>query len=107
VRAIRAAARGEMAMDPQITRRMAEHLKDLEQRQEADAFRGLSQRELQVLALVARGQSNRQIGLALGLSEVTVRNYVSTLLEKLTLRNRVELATFAVQNRIFERLGPE
>jgi DNA-binding NarL/FixJ family response regulator len=84
---------------------MAERLKDLEKREEAGAFRDLSHRELQVLALVARGQSNRQIGGNLGLSEVTVRNYVSTLLEKLALRNRVELATYAVQNRIFEKLN--
>ncbi|MGA2111331.1 MAG: response regulator transcription factor [Anaerolineales bacterium] len=107
VRAIRAAARGEMGMDPQVTMRMAERLKKLEKREEADAFRDLSQRELQVLALVARGQGNRQIGEDLGLSEVTVRNYVSTMLEKLALRNRVELATYAVQNRIFEKFNSE
>jgi DNA-binding NarL/FixJ family response regulator len=103
VRAIRAAARGEMAMDPKVTVRMAERLKELEKLEEANAFRNLSEREVQVLAQVARGKSNRQIGTELGLSEVTVRNYVSTMLEKLDLRNRVELATFAVQNRIFER----
>ena len=94
-------------MDPQVTMRMAERLKKLEKREEADAFRDLSQRELQVLALVARGQGNRQIGEDLGLSEVTVRNYVSTMLEKLALRNRVELATYAVQNRIFEKFNSE
>lgn len=103
VRAIRAAARGEMAMDPQVTVRMAERLKELEKLEEGNAFRNLSEREVQVLAQVAKGKSNRQIGTELGLSEVTVRNYVSTMLEKLDLRNRVELATFAIQNRIFER----
>jgi DNA-binding NarL/FixJ family response regulator len=107
VRAIRAAARGEMAMDPKVTVRMAERLKELEKLEEANAFRNLSEREVQVLAQVARGKSNRQIGTELGLSEVTVRNYVSTMLEKLDLRNRVELATFAVQNRIFERPSSE
>jgi two-component system response regulator DevR len=107
VRAIRAAARGEMAMDPQVTVRMAERLKELEKLEEGNAFRNLSEREVQVLEQVAKGKSNRQIGTELGLSEVTVRNYVSTMLEKLDLRNRVELATFAVQNRIFERRSSE
>ena len=94
-------------MDPKVTVRMAERLKELEKLEEANAFRNLSEREVQVLAQVARGKSNRQIVTELGLSEVTVRNYVSTMLEKLDLRNRVELATFAVQNRIFERPSSE
>jgi DNA-binding NarL/FixJ family response regulator len=41
------------------------------------------------------------------LSEKTVRNYVSTILEKLNLTNRIELATYAVEHHLFERLGRE
>ena len=55
---------------------------------------GLSERELQVLQLVADGQSNREIAHSLYLSEGTVRNYISTLLDKLQLRDRTQLAVY-------------
>jgi two-component system, NarL family, response regulator DevR len=54
---------------------------------------------------VARGKTNAEIGSILHLSEKTVRNYVSTILEKLNLSNRIELATFAVQHNLFDRLN--
>ncbi len=104
VRAVRAARRGEIALDPKTATKVVARLKDLQTRAESSAFRDLSQRELDVLALVARGESNREIGQAINLSEITVRNYVSNILEKLHLRNRIELATYAVQHRIEEHL---
>ena len=105
VRAVRAAQRGEMALDPKTATRVIARLNDLQKKTEADAFRDLSPREMDVLALVARGLSNKEIGQALNLSEITARNYVTTILEKLHLRNRVELATYAVQNHLEERLS--
>lgn len=102
VRAVRAARRGETALDPQTAGRLVARLKDLASQSEQNAFRDLSQRELEILLLVARGQSNKEIGQALNLSEITVRNYVSVLLEKLHLRNRIELAAYAIQNRLEE-----
>ena len=57
-----------------------------------------------MLARVAKGDSNKEIGKALNLSEITVRNYTSNILEKLHLRNRIELATYAVLHRIEEHL---
>lgn len=104
VRAVRAAQRGEMALDPKTATRVIARLNDLQKKTEADAFRDLSPREMDVLMLVARGWSNKEIGLELNLSEITARNYVTTMLEKLHLRNRVELATYAVQNHLEERL---
>lgn len=59
---------------------------------------GLSQREAQILREVAQGRSNREIAQALYLSEGTVRNYISTLLDKLQLRDRTQLAVFYYQN---------
>ena len=56
---------------------------------------------------MARGKTNAEIGRILNLSEKTVRNYVSTILEKLNLTNRIELATYAVEHHLFERLGRE
>jgi DNA-binding NarL/FixJ family response regulator len=104
VRAIRAAQRGETALDPQSAGRLVARLKDLQTQEEKNAFRDLSRRELEVLLLVMRGQSNKEIGEALNLSEITVRNYVSVILEKLHLRNRIELATYAVQHHLEEYL---
>ncbi len=102
LRAIRAAAEGKTALDPQAAREMVSHLHRLELEREAKAFERLSPRELQVLALVARGLSNREIGQRLHLSEGTVRNYVSSVMEKLGMRNRIELATHAVEHHIFD-----
>ncbi len=104
VRAVRAVHRGEMAIDPKTTRQVIARLNELQSQSEENAFHGLSPRELDVMVLVAHGKSNKEIGKALHLSEITVRNYVSTILEKLHLRNRIELATYAVQNRIEEHL---
>lgn len=102
VRAVRAAQRGEIALDPQTAKKLVSQFNQLQVQAETNAFRGLSQRELDVLVLVMKGKNNKEIGLALNLSEITARNYVSNILEKLHLRNRIELATYAVQHRIEE-----
>lgn len=57
----------------------------------------LSPRELEIVAYVARGLSNRGVGEALGLSENTVRNHLRSILEKLGFDNRVQVATFAME----------
>jgi len=60
---------------------------------------GLNPRELEVLALVADGYSNKEIAELLFLSEGTVRNYVTTLLEKLQFRDRTQLAIFYLKQQ--------
>ena len=55
---------------------------------------GISEKELQVISLVAEGMSNREIAAELYLSEGTVRNYISNILEKLELRDRTQLAVY-------------
>jgi DNA-binding NarL/FixJ family response regulator len=104
IRAIRAAARGEALLDPSTTVRLLSRVREAERRADSNAFRDLSGRELDVLAEVARGKTNAEIGNTLNLSEKTVRNYVSTILSKLNLSNRIELATFAVERHLFDRL---
>lgn len=59
----------------------------------------LSQREAEIMELVAKGLNNREIADTLFLSEGTVRNYISTLLDKLGLRDRTQLAVFYLDNR--------
>jgi len=67
----------------------------------------LSARELEIVAFVARGMSNRAIGDRLGLSENTVRNHLRSILEKLGLHNRVQVATFALEHGIVKKPGQE
>jgi DNA-binding NarL/FixJ family response regulator len=62
----------------------------------------LSERELAVLKLVARGQSNADIARELFLSEATVKTYVSRLLTKLAVRDRVQLAVLAYESGLVQ-----
>lgn len=104
LRGIMAAARGEALLDSATTARLISRVREAERKSEKDAFRDLSRREMDVLALIAKAKTNAQIGQALGLTEKTVGNYVSTILEKLQLTNRIELATYAIENHINEYL---
>ncbi|MGE5222686.1 MAG: response regulator transcription factor [Omnitrophica WOR_2 bacterium] len=105
LRAITAAARGEALLDPSTTARLLSRVRETERKMDQDAFRDLSNRELDVLAQVARGKTNAEIGEVINLSEKTVRNYISVILEKLHLSNRIELATYAVEHHLSDRLS--
>lgn len=100
--AIQTVARGESLLDPATTTRLLHFVREMERKAEQNAFRDLSERELSVLAELAKGKTNAEIGRTLHLSEKTVRNHVSVILEKLHLSNRVELATYAVEHHIFD-----
>jgi DNA-binding NarL/FixJ family response regulator len=106
LRAVRAVGRGDAALDPTITRQLLERVRRAEHAAHGAAFHDLSDRELAVLAQVTEGKTNAEIAEALILSEKTVRNHVSTILEKLQLTNRIEAATYAVRHHI-ERFLPE
>ena len=97
IRALEAVRQGAASLDPSITQRV---LAMMRQRTEPipDPFRDLTERELDILRLLATGKSNMEIADTLSLSEKTVRNHVSIILSKLHLNNRVEAATFAVQH---------
>jgi two-component system, NarL family, response regulator DevR len=107
LRGIRAAAGGESVMDAATTTRMFARMRAFDQKAEQDAFRGLSERELDVLYEVSLGKTNAEIAQTLNLGEKTARNYVSVILEKLQLSNRIELATYAIKHHLSERMKPE
>lgn len=96
--AVRAAASGESLLDPAVTRRVLERLKILTVKEEAREVAMLSDREKEVLALVAQGCTNKEIAAQLIISENTARNHVSRILDKLGLTRRSEAATFAAQH---------
>lgn len=96
--AIKVAAAGEAVLAPSVTRRLvdASILRDGQRRRAAAArLTELTDRELDVLALIARGMSNAEIGSSLFLGEATVKTYVSRILAKTGESNRVQVAIIA------------
>jgi two-component system, NarL family, response regulator DevR len=102
LRALEAVRQGAALLDPAITRRVMAMMR--QRGQHGNPFAELTRRELIILHLVSLGKSNAEIALELVLSEKTVRNHLSTILSKLSLGNRVEAATFALQKRISDYL---
>jgi DNA-binding NarL/FixJ family response regulator len=104
VQALRRVGRGERLLDPRLTNQVFARLREMRERERAEAFAGLSEQEIRLLALVAEGKTNREIGKTLYLSEKTVRNYVSEILAKLGLTSRVQAAAYAARHRIEDYL---
>jgi DNA-binding NarL/FixJ family response regulator len=95
VEAIRAVAAGNRLIDPAVRRRVVTGSAPRSDR--ADV--ALTLREGQVLDLIADGLTNRQIGERLGLAEKTIKNYVSSLLDKLGLERRTQAAVYGADAR--------
>jgi two-component system response regulator DevR len=104
VQALRRVGRGERLLDSHLTNQVFAKLREMRERERAEAFAGLSEQELRVLALVAEGKTNREIGEVLYLSEKTVRNYVSGILAKLGHTSRAQAAAYAARHRIEDYL---
>ena len=102
VDAVRAVAAGGSLLDPAVTRRVLDRLRNTSRLEEAGAFTELTEQERRVLAHVADGASNREIAARMGLAEKTVRNYVSNILAKLALVSRAQAAGYAIRNRLPE-----
>lgn len=107
LRAIRAAANGEALLDPSTTTRLLSRIRETERKADEDAFRDISEREMDVLVHLVKGKTNAEIAVLLKLSEKTVGNYVSNMFEKLHVSNRIELAVYAHEHHLFERMGKE
>lgn len=104
VRAIEAVGRGEALLDPAVTQRVFQEVRKAAREEEASAFADLTEQEMHVLQLVSEGRTNRQIAEMLYLGEGTVRNYVSSILSKLNVRNRAEAAAYAVEHNLKDYL---
>ena len=92
VDAIQRVAQGEAYITPKMAGNL---LVEMTQKPAADPFDELSERERQVLELMARGLSNKEIGESLSLAEKTIKHYVTSVLGKLHVRSRVEAALLA------------
>jgi DNA-binding NarL/FixJ family response regulator len=104
INAIEAIGRGEALLDPAVTQRVFQEVRKAAREEEASAFSELTQQEMHVLQLVSEGRTNRQIAEMLFLGEGTVRNYVSSILSKLNVRNRAEAAAYAVEHNLKDYL---
>jgi DNA-binding NarL/FixJ family response regulator len=101
--AIRAVALGQALVSPSMTTKLLSEFNALSRRlEEEDDGRRLTDRELEVLRLIARGMSNKDIGAELVIAENTVRNHVRNILEKLQVRSRVEAAMYAVREKLVD-----
>jgi DNA-binding NarL/FixJ family response regulator len=102
-RAIRAAHAGEAVLDPSVAARVVSAIAGGSTRVSAGAAgHDLTRREREVLALIASGHSNKRIGLALGISEKTVKAHVGRVLAKLDVTDRTQAALLAVREGLVE-----
>ena len=98
VGSVRAAARGESVLDPRIAARLVREVRTSAARRAPLDL--LSPREREVLTVLARGRSNRQIAKELAITEETVKAHVSSILAKLHLADRTQAAIFGLQQRL-------
>ena len=95
VRAVRATAAGQAAIDPAVAPRLIARLTQPSAQTDA-----LTERELAVLRLAARGQTNKQIGVALQISDRTVQNHLANIYAKLNVASRTEAVTVGLQRNL-------
>ncbi len=92
--ALKAVAKGQNVFGNEIITRLPNFLSQTSHSNYDYSAKGITNKELEIIELVAQGLSNREIAGQLYLSEGTVRNYLSSILEKLELRDRTQLAVF-------------
>jgi DNA-binding NarL/FixJ family response regulator len=100
IRSLEAIGRGEALLDSAVTQRVFQEVRRSGKGEEALAFANLSETEKKVLMHVSEGNTNREISKIMNLGEGTVRNYVSSILSKLSVSNRAEAAAYAVQHNL-------
>ncbi|WIV13490.1 response regulator transcription factor [Proteiniborus sp. MB09-C3] len=88
---------GNTVLDKEVADTLTSMLKDKPDKK-GNIYYELGKRELEILKLISEGLSNKEIGAKLYLSEGTVRNYITILLDKLSLRDRTQLAIFYLKN---------
>jgi two-component system, NarL family, response regulator DevR len=103
LKALEGVARGESLLDPALMNKVFARLRLAARQERGQAFAGLTEQEVKILALVAEGCTNREIADQIFLSEKTVRNYVSTILGKLSLSHRSQAAAYAVEHGLLSR----
>ncbi len=104
IRALETIGSGAALLDPALTQRVFDKVREASRKAEEEAFATLTNQELRILALVSKGKTNKEIADDIFLSEKTVRNYVSSIFSKLNLSTRAEAAAYAVKHRVEDYL---
>jgi two-component system, NarL family, response regulator LiaR len=107
VRALRTVATGSSVLDPAMTAKVFSQFKLMADLNERSNREGLTDRELEILTLIAEGASNREIGDKLFLSEKTIKNYVTSIFQKLQMNDRTQAAVYALQNGLITKGQPQ
>jgi two-component system, NarL family, response regulator LiaR len=102
--AIRKAAHGEAVLDSRVASRIIQELQGI-RRDDVNPFTELSEREFDVLRLIAAGKSNAEIAETLVIGESTVKTHIGNILKKLHLDDRTQAAVYAWQQGIVRRGG--
>ena len=102
---VRKAARGESVLHPRVAARVVQELRGA-RKDTPNLFTDLSDRELEVLRLIADGRSNADIAEKLVISEKTVKGHVSNILSKLHMLDRTQAAVYAWQQGLMARREP-
>jgi NarL family two-component system response regulator LiaR len=102
VDAIRAVHHGEARLHPDIARKLMEQVSQKRSIPQETSREKLTEREREVIRLVAMGRNNREIALELFISEKTVKTHISNILGKLNLEHRTQLAIYAIKNKLVE-----
>jgi DNA-binding NarL/FixJ family response regulator len=100
--AVRTVAAGDALLSPTITKRVIQRFTRIPRREPPSELDDLSERELDVFRLIARGLSNGEIAQELYISDTTVKTHITHILQKLNLRDRVQAVVLAYQTGIFE-----
>jgi DNA-binding NarL/FixJ family response regulator len=100
--AIRVVAGGEALLSPGITKRVIKQFTRIPQPTPPKELGELTERELEVFRLIARGLSNAEIGRELYISDTTVKTHITHILQKLKLRDRVQAVVLAYQSGVFD-----
>jgi len=103
IAAVRTVAAGDALLSPAITKRVITEFTRMPRSAPPDGIAELSERELEVFRLIARGLSNAEIGHELYISETTVKTHVTHILSKLGLRDRVQAVVLAYQTGLVEQ----
>jgi DNA-binding NarL/FixJ family response regulator len=107
IAAIRTVAAGDALLSPTVTKRVIKQFARAARPERPKGFDELTDREREVLRLIARGLSNAEIGQEVYISETTVKTHVTHILQKLGLRDRVQAVVLAYQTGLLETEGPE
>lgn len=107
MRAIRTVAGGGSVIDGEMARRLFQEFRSVAAKAEKGNEEGLTQRELDILTLIAAGASNKEIGAQLFLAEKTIKNYITSIFQKLHTNDRTQAAVYAIQRGLINKKEPE